>query len=169
MGLRAKFSNFDALGIGHLGQLVKRLTGTGGAARLSGPANHVNLTSPIVTCTGTISAEAATAANQRDISITLKDDQGDAINYAGMVELILFSTAAMVDFTATGGTTGIAQGSGGNTGKILALVAKKVFRAISSTAGVIACIYTDTGTDAAFLGVRLPNGEVVLIGDLTTA
>lgn len=169
MGVRAKFTNLASLGTGHLGQIVKRLTGTSGAARLSSPANHVNLTSPIVAVTGTISAEAATAANQRDISLTLRDDQGDAINYAGMVELVLFTSSAMVDFAATGGSTGIAQGSGGNTGKILALVAKKVFRAISDANGVIAVIYTDTGTEAVYLGVRLPNGEVVGIGALTNA
>lgn len=164
MGVRGKFSNLQSIGTGHLGQLVKRLMGT--AARLSGMANHVNLTSPIVNVTGTISAEGATVANQRDISLTLLDDQGDAINFAGMVELIVFSSSAMTDFTATGGSTGIAAGA---SGKILALAAKKVFRAISTTAGVIAVIYTDTGSDAAYLGVRLPNGEVVGIGTLTTA
>ena len=167
MGLRGPFSALTSLGVGHLGQLVKRYAGL--AARLSGKAGNLNLTSPIVHATGTISNEAATAANQRDIAITLRDDQGDAINFAGQVELILFTSAAMVDFAATGGTTGIAQGSGGNTGKILALVAKKIFRAISDVNGVIAVIYTDTGTEAVYLGVRLPNGEVVGIGLLTNA
>jgi hypothetical protein len=166
MGLRAKFNNIEALGVGHLGQLVKRLVGTAGAARLSSPANHVNLTSPIVAVTGTISVEGASVANQRDISLTLKDDQGDAINFAGVVELMVFTTSAMTDFAATGGSTGIAAGA---SGKILALVAKKVFRAISTTAGVIAVIYTDTGTESCYLAVRLPNGEVVGIGDLTNA
>ena len=66
MGTRAKFSSLASIGVGHLGQLVKRLTGTAGAARLSSTANHINLTSPIVAVTGTISAEAATAADQRN-------------------------------------------------------------------------------------------------------
>jgi len=34
MGVRAKFTNLASLGTGHLGQIVKRLTGTSGAARL---------------------------------------------------------------------------------------------------------------------------------------
>jgi hypothetical protein len=49
----------------------------------------------------------------------------------------------MVDFVATGGSTGIAIGA---SGKLLAVVAKKVFKAISTTAGVIALTWTDTGT-----------------------
>lgn len=167
MGVRGKFTTLAGIGLGHLGQLVKRRAGL--AAGNGSVASHLNLTSPIVHVTGTISAEAATAANQRDISLTLRDDQGDPINFAGQVELMTFTTAAMVDFAATGGSTGIAQGSGGNTGKILALVAKKVFRAISDVNGVIAVIYTDTGTEAVHLGVRLPNGHVVYIGNLTNA
>lgn len=129
-------------------------------------ANSIEISRPCVDATITISAEAATVANQRDISITLKDAKGNAINYAEMVELIVFSSSAMTDFTATGGTTGIAAGA---SGKILALVAKKVFRAISTTAGAIAVTYVDTGTDAAYLGVRLPNGRIVAGGTLTNA
>jgi hypothetical protein len=129
-------------------------------------ARGINISQPCVDATITVSAEGATVANQRDISITLKDARGAAINYAEMVELIVFSSSAMTNFTTTGGTTGIAAGASGN---ILALVAKKVFRAISTTAGVIAVIYTDTGTDAAYLGVRLPNGRIVAGGTLTTA
>ena len=124
------------------------------------------ITSPAIVVTGTISAEGASVANQRDITITVKDRLGNAIDYAAVIELILFSSSAMTDFTTTGGSTGIAAGA---AGKILAAVAKKVFYAITSTAGVLSVIYTDTGTDAAYLGVRLPNGEVVGIGTLTNA
>lgn len=129
-------------------------------------SNGIQLSQPCVDATVTVSAEGATVSNQRDITITLKDARGNAINYAEMVELIVFSSSAMTDFTATGGSTGIAAGA---SGKILALVAKKVFRAISTTAGVISVIYTDTGTDAAYLGVRLPNGRIVAGGLLTNA
>lgn len=126
----------------------------------------IDITRPCVGATITVSAEAATVANQRDITITLTDAKGVAINYAEMVELIVFSSSAMTDFTTTGGSTGIAAGA---SGKILALVAKKVFRAISSTAGALEVIYTDTGTDAAYLGLRLPNGRIVAGGLLTNA
>lgn len=128
-------------------------------------SNSIEISRPCVDATITISAEGATVANQRDISITLKDAKGNAIDYAEMVELIVFSSSAMTDFTAVGGTTGIAAGA---SGKILALVAKKVFRAISTTAGALAVIYTDTGSDAAYLGVRLPNGRIIAGGTLTT-
>jgi hypothetical protein len=139
------------LGISRKGQLVSK---------------GIDITRPCVDATITVSAEGATVANQRDITITLKDADGNAIDYAEMVELIVFSSSAMTDFTATGGSTGIAAGA---SGKILALVAKKVFRAISTAAGAIAVIYTDTGTDAAYLGVRLPNGRIVAGGTLTNA
>lgn len=128
-------------------------------------SNSIEISRPCVDATITVGAEGATVADQRDISITLKDAKGNAINYAEMVELIVFSSSAMTDFTATGGSTGIAAGA---SGKILALVAKKVFRAISTTAGVIEVIYTDIGTDAAYLGLRLPNGRIVAGGTLTT-
>lgn len=129
-------------------------------------SNGIQISQPCVDATVTVSAEGATVSNQRDITITLKDARGNAINYAEMVDLIVFSSSAMTDFTATGGSTGIAAGA---SGKILALVAKKLFRAISTTAGVISVIYTDTGTDAAYLGVRLPNGRIVAGGLLTNA
>lgn len=144
--------------------LYGRKFGVGGNNQLQ--SNGIDITRSCVDATVTVSAEGATVANQRDITITLKDSNGAAINYAEMVELIVFSSSAMTDFTATGGSTGIAAGA---SGKILALVAKKVFRAISTTAGALAVIYTDTGTDAAYLGVRLPNGRIVAGGTLTNA
>lgn len=129
-------------------------------------SRNIAITRPCVDATITVSAEAATVANQRDITIVLKDSAGVPIDHSEMVELIVFASSAMLDFTATGGTTGIA--AGGN-GKILALVAKKVFRGISTAAGLLDVIYTDTGSDAAYLGVRLPNGRIVAGGLLTTA
>jgi hypothetical protein len=126
----------------------------------------LNVTQPCVNVTGTISAEGASVANQRDITLTFKDAEGRAINYAEMVEIIVFTSSAMTDFAATGGSTGIAAGA---SGKLLAVVAKKVFKAITTTAGVLSFIYTDTGTEAVYLGVRLPNGRVVGIGTLTNA
>ena len=126
-------------------------------------SNSIEISRPCVDATITVGAENT---NVRAITIQLKDAKGNAINYAEMVELIVFSSSAMTDFTATGGSTGIAAGA---SGKILALVAKKVFRAISTTAGALAVIYTDTGSDAAYLGVRLPNGRIVAGGTLTNA
>ena len=154
MGQRGKYNiSGNRIGIGSRGQL-----------RVRSRAGGIDLTRPCVDVSGTISAEGATVANQRNISLVFRDDEGDPINYAEVVELMLFSSAAMTDFVATGGSAGIAAGT---NGKILALVAKKVFRAITTTAGLLDVIYTDTGTDVGYLGVRLPNGRVVGIGVLT--
>lgn len=154
MGVLAAFKSIWGieLGIGSLGELGTKISGT-----------YRRITSPAVHVTGVIGAESSDA---RSITITVKDRKGNAINYAAQVEVINFSSSAMTDFTATGGTTGIAQGG---AGKLLAVVAKKLFRGITSTAGLITFTYTDTGTDASYLGVRLPNGEVVGIGSMTNA
>lgn len=129
-------------------------------------SNGIEISRIAVDATITISAEAASVANQRDITITLKDSKGAAINYAEVFDVMLFSSSAMTDFVATGGTTGIAAGA---TGKVLAIVAKKIFRAITTTAGVCQLIYTDTGTDAGYLAVRLANGRVIAGGVVTNA
>lgn len=143
------------LGISDRGNLV---SAAGGAQK--------NVTSPCCHVTGTISAEAATVANQRDITLQLRDANGDAIDYACPVKIIVFTSSAMTTHVVTGGSTGIATGG---TGSLLAIVAKKIFSAISSTAGVITLIYTDTGTEIGYLGVELPNGHVIGIGTLTNA
>lgn len=158
MGVRAAFKSLfgKELGFGSRGELA-----------FHGPGLNVyQVTRPAVTATISISAEGASVANQRDITITLKDKNGKAIDYAEVFEILLFSSSAMTDFVATGGSTGLAAGA---SGKLQAIVAKKLFRAISTTAGVVACIYTDTGTDAGYLAVRLPNGQIIAGGDITNA
>lgn len=139
------------LGLGAYGHLV---------------ANGIEVTPKAVDATISISAEGATVANQRNISITLKDANGNAVDEATVFEIVVFSSSAMTDFVATGGSTGIAAGA---SGKVQAIVAKKLFRAITTTAGVCEVIYTDTGSDAGYLAVRLPNGRVVAGGVITNA
>lgn len=131
-------------------------------------SNGYRLNHPGIVCDATISAEGATVSNQRDISIALKDSKGAAVGYA-TVEIIVFADAAGAAITTTGGSTGIAE-AGTPVGKILAtLVAKKVFLCRTSSAGLLNLIYTDVGTDVAFLGIRLPNGITHVIGELTCA
>lgn len=108
----------------------------------------------------------AEAGDARAITITLKDAAGNAIDYVEQFEIILFLNAGATAFVVTGGSTGIAIGA---SGAILPLVAKKVWKAISTIAGVLALTWTDTGTEAAFLGVRLPNGKLVMSTALTNA
>lgn len=146
--------------------LVGKYFGLGPRGELAARGDGVNarrLTSPVVHVTGTIGAEVA---NARTITLQLRDAYGKAIDYAAMVDVIVFLNSGMTDFAATGGSTGIAQGA---TGKLLAVVAKKIFRAISAVTGELVFTYTDTGTEACHLGVRLPNGELVYIGNMTNA
>lgn len=140
-------------------QIDGRLSFHGRRLMLSEAGNLISngkaLNSPCVDAT--VAVDAA-STSPRAITVTLKDSEGNALDYAENVELIVYSSTAMTDFTTTGGSTGLAIGA---SGKLLAIVAKKVFKAISTTAGVIALTHTDSGTDACYLGVKLPNGRVI--------
>lgn len=124
-------------------------------------SNGVEISRPAVDCTITVGAEAT---NVRAITIQLLDSQGNDIDYVETVELIVFANAAMTAFATTGGSTGIAIGT---DGALLAVVAKKYFLATSEADGDIDLTWTDTGTEAAFLGVRLPSGRVVISDAMT--
>lgn len=139
------------LGVGKHGQMVTNTDGV----------NIRNLTDAVAYADITIGAEIT---NARAISIQLKNHHGENIDYAATFEIVMFSSAAMTDFVATGGTTGVAAGA---SGKLQAIVAKKLFRAISTVAGLWAGTYTDTGTDPGYLAVRLPNGTIVPGGLVT--
>jgi hypothetical protein len=136
----------------------KRL-GLGNANQLI--SNGIEVSRPCVDATITVAAEDT---NVRAITIQLKDAKGADINYVETVELILFLNAARTAFVVTGGSTGIAIGT---DGALLAIVAKKYFLATSEADGDIDLTWTDTGTEAAYLGVRLPNGRIVMSAALT--
>jgi len=149
--LRAKFKPLSvvagvAVGLGEFGHLVTKLA----------DGSILNLLQPAVQASISVGAEVA---DVRTITITLKDRRGNPINYAQLVEIGVYTSAAGVDFVATGGSTGIAIGA---SGKLLTVVAKKLFKAISNTSGVIALTWTDTGTETFAIGVKLPNGRVVM-------
>jgi hypothetical protein len=129
-------------------------------------SNFINISQPAVDATIVISAEAATTADTRDLTITLKDSLGVAIDYAENFEIYMYTTSAMVDFVAAGGSTGVVQGA---AGKLLAIVAKKIFACITNTSGVWTGTYLDTGTAAGYLAVKLPSGRVVGGGLVTNA
>lgn len=130
-----------AFGLGVKGQLV---------------ANDIDITPKCVDATVTVGDEAT---NVRAITIQLKDAKGNDIDYAEEVDIILYADAAKAGYVATGGSTGIAIGT---DGALLALVAKKRFVATSETDGDIDLTWTDTGTEAAYIGVRLPTGRIVM-------
>lgn len=131
-------------------------------------SNGINISQPCVNATITVSAEGATTANTRDIVVTLLDADGNAINYVETVEIIMFLDAAQAAFVVTGGSTGIDLGAAGN-GALLDVVAKKYFIAMSEATGILDLDWLDTATEVAFLGVRLPNGRVIISDALTNA
>ena len=131
-------------------------------------SNGIEISRPCVDATITVSAEGATTANTRDIVVTLLDANGDAINYVETVELILYLDAAQAAFVVTGGSTGLTIGAAGN-GAVLDVVAKKYFLGMSEATGILDLDWLDTGTEAAYLGVRLPNGRVIISDALTNA
>jgi len=142
------------LGLGAYGELASNNAGT-----------PIQLTSKAVTASFVISAEAATTADTRDLTITLKDAHGNALDYAEMFEIHVYAASTQLDWSA-GGSTGIVQGA---AGKLLLVSAKKIFKAITNTSGVWTGTYLDTGTAAAYLGIILPNGVRVAGGLLTNA
>lgn len=129
------------LGIGALGQLT---------------AQDIDITQPCADASITVGDEST---NVRAITIQLKTADGKDINYAETVEIIVFGAADMLSFASTGGSTGLAIGT---DGALLPVVAKKYFLATSETDGDIDLTWTDTGTESVAVGVRLPNGRVVV-------
>lgn len=119
-------------------------------------SNGIQITRPCVDASITVGAENT---NVRAITIQLKDANGADIDYVETVQIIVFDSAAMTGFASTGGSTGLAIGT---DGALLALVAKKVFLATSEADGDIDLTWTDTGTESVAVGVRLPNGRVVV-------
>lgn len=119
-------------------------------------SNGKQITRPCVDATVTVSDESA---NVRTITIQLLDADGKDIDYAEEVEIALFLTNDRLAYVATGGSTGIAIGTDGS---LLALVAKKRWVATSEVDGDIDLTWTDTGTEAAFIGVKLPSGGWVM-------
>lgn len=119
-------------------------------------SNDLQVTSPCVDATVTVSDESA---NVRTITIQLKDANGNDIDYVEEVDIVLFTTAARTAYVVTGGSTGIAIGT---DGALSTIVAKKVFRATSESDGDIDLTWTDTGTEQAFIGVKLPTGRYVM-------
>lgn len=126
-------------------------------------SNEIEISRPCVDATITVGDEAGDA---RAITIQLKDADGQDINYVEEVDIVLFLNAARTAYVVTGGSTGIAIGA---DGALQTILAKKVFRATSEADGDLDLTWTDTGTEVAYLGVRLPNGRYVMSDALTNA
>lgn len=128
----------------------------------------INISRPAVDATITVSAEGATTSNTRDCVVTLLNSDGEAITAIEEIEVHMFLNAARTAYVVTGGTTGISLGAAGN-GALLAVVAKKVFVCTTEATGILDLDWLDTGTEVAFIGVKLPNGRYVMSTALTNA
>jgi hypothetical protein len=104
--------------------------------------------------------------NVRAIAIQLKDANGNDLDHVAMVILGVFSTATGTAL-ATGGSTGIAIGTDGLV--CATLVAKKLFVLTSEADGDIDLTWTDTGTEAVYLGIMLPNGKLAMSAVIANA
>jgi len=126
-------------------------------------SRDIDISQPCADASIVVGAEST---NVRPITIQLKDSNGEDIDYVEEVELVLFLNAARTAYVVTGGSTGIAIGT---DGALSTIVAKKVFRATSEADGDLDLTWTDTGTEVAFLGVKLPGGRIVMSDALTNA
>jgi hypothetical protein len=118
---------------------------------------------PNMGATITVGAESA---NARAITIQLTDGDGVDLAHRAAVLIAVLLDANGDAFVATGGSTGIAIGT---DGALLAIVAKKLFLAISEADGDIDLTWTDTGTEAAYLCVIRPDGRIIASAALTNA
>jgi len=126
-------------------------------------ASPVSGQSDCVNATIAVSAEGATVGNRRDITIQLLDAAGNDLDYVEEVEIVMFLTADRLAYVATGGSTGIAIGT---DGALLTVIAKKRFFATCEADGDLDLYWTDTGTEVAFIGLKLPNGKWVMSSSL---
>lgn len=108
----------------------------------------------------------AESTNVRAITIAMKDGAGAAMTTRACLNVVVLADASGDAFVATGGSTGIAIGS---AGALLTVVAKKQFTLITEADGTADLTWTDTGTEAAYLGVVLPTGELVISAAMTNA
>jgi hypothetical protein len=141
----------------------------GNDVAVASTGNLVNGTSEVrmtPACCGATISVGAENANVRAITIQLTDANGADMAEATVVKAHLFLDAGALAFAATGGSTGIAIGT---DGALLAVVAKKSWILTSEADGDIDLTWTDTGNEAAYLGLELPNGKLVMSSALTNA
>lgn len=109
----------------------------------------------------------AEVSDVREINIDLFDSDNNAITTRQMVHIIVFADIEGENLAETGGSTGLENVAEDN-GKIVALVAKKVFVAFSNVEGHIEITWTDAAGEVAYLGVVLPDGSITMSSALTT-
>lgn len=108
---------------------------------------------------------AAPVSTSRSISIQLKRADGAAIAHAQVVELHVLADSGGLAWAATGGSTGLVEGA---SGKLLTVTTKKIFKAITTAAGLLVITWTDNASEVAYLGVKMPTSCRMVISSALT-
>lgn len=145
--------------------IMGRMLGLTEYGNLAAKGGDIQVTPVCADCTITIGAEGASVANQRAITIQFKDANGNDMQERVRALAFVFGDANG-DSISTGGSTGVAAGT---DGFLTTLVAKTAFVLHSEADGDWDGTYTDTGTAAAYLGVLLPTGRMVISDAMTNA
>jgi len=98
------------------------------------------------------------------VTIQLKDYAGNDLDVAAAILCYVSSTSTGLDPSDL--TSEISTTSSGD-GAVLILLAKYSWQLISEADGDIAIDVTDSGTDAKYLVLVMPNGKLVVSGVLT--
>jgi len=126
-------------------------------------AQGLAITSPAADVSITVSAEGASVANRREITIQFKDANGKDLAERATALLLLLGDANGDTFATGTGSTGIAVGTDG----AIEALSTKCWIARSEADGDLDLTWLDTGTQVAFLGVLLPTGRLVVSSALT--
>ncbi len=146
------FGTATELGLASVKGRKLSTTATGNLSGLDKRISH-----PCVDATITVGDESA---NVRAITIQLLDAYGEDVSEVTVVDLFVFANAAGTAIATTGGSTGIEIGT---DGAILSTITAKLHFALSSEAdGDIDLTWTDTATESVALGLRLPNGNIIV-------
>lgn len=148
------------------GAVVDDLVAGGFATEVATPDGLPAPATVVTYAVNAIITVGAEAGDARAITIQLLDADGRDLVVREAVQIAVLLDASGDAFVVTGGSTGIAIGT---DGALLAIVAKKLFLAISEADGGIDLTWTDTGTEAAYLAVILSNGKMIISSDLTNA
>lgn len=127
----------------------------------------VNGTAIMPKCTNATITVGDETTNVRPITIQLLDALGNDLDESAVVEAFVFADAGGLALAGTGGSTGIAAGTDGAI--LQTVIAKKRFTLSSEADGDIDLTWTDTGTEEVFLGLRLPNGRMIISESIANA
>jgi hypothetical protein len=105
-------------------------------------------------------------ANTINVSITLKDQKGQALGEKAAVEAYLSDVSTGLGVTATGPGGGWAIGT---NGALIPRVTSKSALLVCNTAGLVDITLTETGTPTWYLVIILANGRPVISGAITFA